>query len=264
MNKYFNKENKELIDIAKINAEIYNTATPFPSISFNNFFNPDFLDLVLDEFPDLSEKKSSRKHSLPTQIKFGGGEELFGPETKNLLYYLNSAPFLIFLQTLTGIDETLIGDPYFVGGGLHEHKRKGLLKVHADFNVHPTLKLNRRLNLLVYLNKNWKEEYGGHFELWNRNMTKCEKRILPAFNTMAIFSTTDFSFHGLPDPLNCPEDMSRKSIALYYYTNGRPENEVIKGQEDHSTLFQERKNIKNNTSKYIDDSIKKVISIFKK
>ena len=156
------------------------------------------------------------------------------------MHYLNSEPFLEFLQILTGIQEPLISDPYFVGAGQHEIKKGGLLKVHADFNKHPTLHLDRRINVLVYLNKDWKEEYGGCFELWNEDMSKCGKKILPYFNRIAIFNTTDFSYHGHPDPLNCPEDRSRKSLALYYYSNGRPNHEINLGLENHSTLFKPR------------------------
>jgi hypothetical protein len=112
-----------------------------------------------------------------------------------------------------------------------------MLKVHADFNRHTRLQLDRRLNLLCYLNRDWREEYGGHLELWDREMKACVKRILPVFNRCVVFSTTDFSYHGHPDPLNCPKGWSRKSLALYYYTNGRPLDERS-GQ--HSTLFQLR------------------------
>ena len=114
------------------------------------------------------------------------------------------------------------------------------MKIHADFNKHRKSGLDRRLNVLVYLNKDWKDEYGGHFELWNREMTKCVKKVPPHFNTMAIFTTDDFSYHGLPNPLTCPPDRSRKSMALYYYSNGRPDYEINHGLEDHTTLFKER------------------------
>jgi hypothetical protein len=86
--------------------------------------------------------------------------------------------------------------------------------------------LDRRINVLVYLNENWEESYGGHFELWEKDMSKCAVRIAPIFNRMAIFSTTDYSWHGHPDELTCPPDRSRRSLALYYYTNGRPAEEI--------------------------------------
>ena len=112
-----------------------------------------------------------------------------------LLEFVKGCVFLEFLESLTGIDG-LIPDPYYEGGGLHPIVPGGFLKVHADFNWHKDLKLDRRLNVIVYLNRNWKEEYGGHLELWNREMTRCERRVLPIFNRCVIFSTTDFSYHG--------------------------------------------------------------------
>jgi Rps23 Pro-64 3,4-dihydroxylase Tpa1-like proline 4-hydroxylase len=141
-----------------------------------------------------------------------------------------------FLAILTGI-KGVIPDPYFVGGGLHQIKPGGKLAVHADFNHHEKLNLERRINVLIYLNKDWKEEYGGHFELWNKEMTRAEQKVLPVFNRCAIFSTTSISYHGHPNPLACPPDRTRKSIATYYYSNGRPEEEV---RDSHSTLFVRR------------------------
>ena len=106
--------------------------------------------------------------------------------------------------------------------------------MHADFNVHPKLKLDRRLNMLIYLNKDWREEYGGHLELWDQSGKTCRKRILPMFNRTVVFSTTDRSFHGHPHPLTCPPGMTRKSVSLYYYTAGRPPEERSVA---HDTLF---------------------------
>tara|TARA_B110001450_G_C17517800_1_gene439245 strand:- start:2 stop:859 length:858 start_codon:yes stop_codon:yes gene_type:complete len=241
MSEFLNETNKNLLEKARNHADEYKNASPFPNISFDNFFNPEYLNKVLDEFPDLSAIKESQKFANPKEIKLAGkGEQFFGSETKKLMHFLNSEPFLQFLQIITGIKEPLISDPYFLGGGQHEIKKDGLLKVHADFNKHPKLDLDRRINVLVYLNKDWKEEYGGNFELWNQDMSMCEKKILPIFNRMAIFSTTDFSYHGHPDPLNCPENRSRKSVALYYYSNGRPSYEINQGLEKHSTLFKAR------------------------
>ncbi len=236
-----NDKFKDLLRLAESNKEKYQAAEPFAHIVYDDFFNETFLNEVLNEFPDLAVV-GGRKFEDKLQVKFAGqGEKYFGENTKRLMHFLNSEPFINFLQVLTGIDEPLIGDPYFLGAGQHEIKKGGLLKIHADFNIHDVLKLDRRINVLVYLNQDWKEEYGGHFELWDETMEKCREKILPHFNRLVIFSTTDFSYHGHPDPLNCPENMSRKSLALYYYSNGRPENEIIKGQEMHYTLFKDRK-----------------------
>lgn len=257
MRKYLKPVNIDLTTIAKLYANEYKAAEPFPNIHFRDFFDPAMLESVLNEFPDLSDRNSI-SYKNQKEIKLAGkGEQNFGDETRDLMHFLNSEPFLNFLQILTGIEETLTGDPYFSGGGQHEIKKGGLLKIHADFNKHPAFNLDRRINVLIYLNKDWKEEYGGHFELWDRKMEKCVKKIVPEFNTMAIFSTTDFSYHGHPDPLNCPPGMSRKSLALYYYSNGRPSEEINGSLEKHSTLFRERLN---NTDDKIAFKEEKVIN----
>jgi Rps23 Pro-64 3,4-dihydroxylase Tpa1-like proline 4-hydroxylase len=240
MHSYLHSAFQDLLAIAKQNKQRYASAAPFPYICFEHFFDPGFLNQVRDEFPDLATLNALHFNN-PNEKKFASkGDADFGPKTRELIYFLQSAPFLQFLQELTSIEEALLGDPYLIGGGLHEIKRGGLLKVHADFNKHSLTGLDRRLNVLIYLNRDWKEEYGGHFELWDKEMKVAQQRILPAFNTLAMFSTTDTSYHGHPDPLTCPEGESRKSIALYYYTNGRPATEVDSSQSDHSTLFRAR------------------------
>jgi hypothetical protein len=242
MNSYLSPSFQNLESVAtKFQAE-YQNNVPFPNIHFNDFFNAEFLDSVLAEF-NINEQRDSVFFNDTNQLKWSSkGESSFGENTRALIHFLHSEPFLIFLQNLTGIKETLLPDPYLIGGGLHEIKKDGFLKIHADFNKHPKTKLDRRINVLIYLNKEWKEEYGGHFELWNKDMTSCERKIKPDFNTLAIFSTSDFSYHGHPNPLLCPETMSRKSIALYYYSNGRPTQEIHSGLQDHGTLFKARKN----------------------
>ncbi|MFT7534146.1 MAG: hypothetical protein ACI85K_000091 [Hyphomicrobiaceae bacterium] len=216
--------------------ETYRTGAPFPHIAIDNFFPESVVDDVLGEFPkpdsdEWQEFKNARERKLATS-----NERHLGPATRRLIWEMNSQVFLEFLQILTGIDN-LIPDPMLSGGGLHQIVRGGKLGVHVDFNKHHQYQLDRRLNLLLYLNKDWEESYGGHFELWDREVTNCVQRVLPVFNRMAIFSTTEHSWHGHPDPLNCPEDMSRKSLALYYYTNGRPTNEEA---TEHSTVFKTR------------------------
>ncbi len=226
----------------------YQGGVPFPNIVIDDFFDDDFLSQVLAEFPDLSTKSDvskfdgyNEKKKLATK-----GEIHFGSSSKALAHYLNSEPFLQFLQELTGIKELLLPDPYFDGAGYHEIKPGGYLKVHADFNKHNASLLDRRINLLIYLNKDWQEDFGGYFELWNEDMTEASIKILPLFNRVAIFSTTSTSYHGHPDPLTCPPDRSRKSFALYYYTTGRPASEIPK--DNHSTLFVGRAGVKNDTT----------------
>ena len=136
---------------------------------------------------------------------------------RNFFGFMNSAPILQFLEGLTSI-EGLIPDPYFNGGGFHEIKSGGKLGVHADFRINEKLHLSRRLNLLIYLNKDWKTDFGGDLEIWNRAGSKCIKSIQPIFNRCVVFNTDATSYHGHPDPLNTPPEITRKSAALYYYT----------------------------------------------
>ena len=230
-------------DKEKIN---YLEAVPFPNIVFENFFNNQFLDEVLREFPDLSKIKESQNYNAKNEVKFSNKNYKNFPITiKSFIDFLNSDNFTSFLQKITSIKEKLLADPYLEGGGLHEIKSGGILKIHTDFNRHPFLDLDRRVNVLIYLNKDWKHSYGGHLELWNQKMTFCEKKISPVFNKMVIFSTTDFSNHGHPDPLVCPESISRKSIALYYFSKGRPENEISKKNIKNTTHFKSRSGFKN-------------------
>lgn len=224
----------KLEELAQKHHQAYVNGVPFPHAVFDDFLTEEFLDRVYWEFPK-PEEASWAKHYHEDSRKLAFNDETqMGEFTWLLLAQLNSSPFVKFLEKLTGI-EGLIPDPHFIGGGLHQIERAGFLNIHADFNKHEKLKLDRRLNLLLYLNKDWKEEYGGHLELWRPDTSGCEKSLLPIFNRCVIFSTTDFSFHGHPKPLNCPADQTRKSLALYYYSNGRPAEEV---SPSHSTLYQ--------------------------
>lgn len=218
-------------------ADRYRRATPFPHIVLDDLFPAEELEKVLAEFPSPQQTEWVRFDSS-TEKKLGFHHEKsdVSDTIRRFLWQLNSFEMLEFLETLTGISG-LIPDPYFGGGGLHQIERGGFLKVHADFNWHPKLRLDRRLNLLVYLNKDWKEEYGGHLELWDAEMKQAVRSILPLFNRTVIFSTTDVSFHGHPKPLNCPPGVTRKSASLYYYTSGRPEEEK---SAPHDTIFRKR------------------------
>lgn len=230
-------DHRQLQNLALKHQEQYRSAAPFPHIVLDGVLPSEALDCVLNEFPD-DHNGIWRKYNNYNENKLEcQGEEKLSESISLILYQFNSAPFLQFLETLTGIDK-LISDPYFFGGGLHMIQRGGKLGIHADFSRHNRLPLERRLNVLIYLNKDWLEAYGGQLELWNQNMTRCVQRISPAFNRMVIFTITDWAFHGHPEPLACPPGLSRKSIALYYYTVGRPRDELIKGKT--STLFMPR------------------------
>ncbi len=226
----------QLQSLAERLQEKYKSASPFPHIVIENFLPQSVADRVLSEFPDPNDIEWQRFKSK-TETKLATNVDAHMKSmTRHLLAQFNSAAICGFLEKLTGI-EGMIPDPHFMGGGLHQIQRGGFLKMHADFNWHARLRLDRRINLIVYFNKDWDESYGGHLELWDEKMDHCVEKVLPLFNRCVIFNTTSTSFHGHPNPLTCPEGRTRKSMALYYYTQGRPEEEK---RESHSTLFQER------------------------
>jgi len=215
----------------------YRDREPFPYALFDDAFDAQVLEEIILEFDQAADSwhefntRYEKKHQQSI-------EEKLGPTTRQFIHNLNSGPFLDFLEELTGI-EGLIPDPHLTGGGLHRIPRGGKLGVHVDFNVHKRMGVYRRINVIVYLNKNWREEYGGELELWSRKQGRCVERILPAFNRMVIFNTTSESFHGHPNPLNCPDGVHRMSLALYYYTANDSGNQKKKA---HSTLFLNEKN----------------------
>tara|TARA_B100000242_G_scaffold239423_1_gene179390 strand:+ start:363 stop:1199 length:837 start_codon:yes stop_codon:yes gene_type:complete len=236
----FNFRGQTFEELAKNLQKEYISARPFPHLIIDNAIEVEYLNEVLNEFPDLSsqvgEGVSRQKSKYKTNNKFATsrGGKMLGEKARNLLHYLNSSEFIDFLQIITGLEESIIPDSHFLGGGYHEIKSGGFLKMHIDFSIHPETKLDRRLNLLLYLNKEWEEEYGGHFSLMDFKTKKITKKILPIFNRMVIFNTNDYTYHGHPDPLNISNHKSRKSLALYYYSNGRPESE---SQRNHNNKF---------------------------
>lgn len=235
--RYFSDSFLNVFENPGDRAAAYMAAQPYPYAIFDDVFRPERLREVAGEFPDLSTRTKTEVFDNTNEKKIASvGEDQFGEHSLALMHFLNSLPFLQFLERLTSIPH-LIPDPHFLGGGFHEIKPGGFLKVHVDFNKHYGNRLDRRLNVLVYLNENWQDSYGGHFEMWSSDMSRCVQRVLPVFNRMVVFSTVPGSYHGHPDPLTCPPDRSRRSLALYYYTNGRPETEV---SDAHSTVWKAR------------------------
>ncbi|WP_285764353.1 2OG-Fe(II) oxygenase [Biformimicrobium ophioploci] len=225
-------DREQCIELGEKNHDTYETASPFRHIVLDDFLPSDLLARVIKEFPDRQKGRFSNSQS---KLKTGYQLEMISsPFITNLFYALNSSQFLSFLESLTGIDG-LISDPHYGGGGLHETARGGHLSIHADFNLHQKLNLWRRLNLILYLNEDWLPEYGGDLELWSKDMSECDIRVQPTFGRAVIFNTTEESWHGHPEPLNCPENRYRRSLALYYYT--APRNFSIK---KHTTIFRSR------------------------
>jgi hypothetical protein len=214
--------------------DAYASAKPFRHAVIDDFLPAPLLSRVVAEFP---RRKPGRFANPQSNLKTG--YQLDAIESRfitNLLYALNSAQFLRFLEAMTGV-AGLVPDPYYLGGGLHETARGGHLSIHADFNLHDTLRLIRRHNLILFLNDGWREEWGGALELWDAEMTAARQSVLPVMGRAVVFDTDEHSYHGHPEPLQAPEGVMRRSIALYYYTApDRPLEAVRK----YTTQFQIR------------------------
>ncbi|MBS1654498.1 MAG: 2OG-Fe(II) oxygenase [Bacteroidetes bacterium] len=197
----------------------YQHAEPYPHIVLENFLNPAVLDECIDEFNKLNETDGWINYVHFNENKKGLNKlDTLPPTIKRTINELNSPEFLQFLSKLTGIPN-LMKDDLLEGGGLHQSRKGGYLNIHADFTVHPHHRhWQRRVNVLVYLNKGWQDDWGGKLELWDRKMEACREKVLPVYNRCVIFNTDADSYHGHPEPMTCPEDAHRRSIALYYYT----------------------------------------------
>lgn len=197
--------------------EKYTSAKPFPHIAIDDFVPASMLELCLAEFPSKPDPESRSFDREQERYKTSFNPDYLSPRLRSFFYSLNSRPFVQFLENLSGI-KGLIPDPFYMGGGFHETRTGGHLDVHVDFNMHKPMHLERRLNILIYLNRDWRIDYGGGLELWDEKMENCIEKISPDFGRCVVFSTSGDSYHGHPEPVNHPDGKPRRSIALYYYT----------------------------------------------
>lgn len=223
--------------IGEQHSERYCFEEPFPHIVLDHFLPEEVARTALDHFP-----KESLKSDRVFEMGYAGQHKRqilpaeCDAEARSLFHFFNSQPMLAFLEGLTAIPG-LIPDPYFAGGGYHATSRGGKLGVHADFRVNEQLHLHRRINVIVYLNEHWEDDWGGHLELWDRDMSRKCAEVAPLFNRCVVFNTDATSYHGHPDPLNTPEGVLRRSIALYYYTASK---EIYNEVPNTSTMYHAR------------------------
>ncbi len=214
-----------------------------PWFKIDNFLKADFADACADAFPTYDQVQTmgvtftnineKGKFQVTDSSKFPG-------PLKQLNDLLNGKDLLELFEHVTGIP-SLLPDEKLVGGGLHATGARGHLDVHLDFNMLRDRGWHRRLNILVYMNKGWKEEWGGEFELWNEDVTKRHEKFLPIFNRCVMFNTNNVSYHGV-NAVKCPEGQARKSFAAYYYTKEAPAdfNEPPSNGQFHDTIFKAR------------------------
>ena len=235
--KEFANKAAELIEKTKSNGTYFQS--PFQHCHIDNFFDEDFANSLENNFPSLDDPIWEKSNDENIEIKYRTNfkSEFDVPDDLIPAFrILNSSIVLKSISNVFGIPK-LMPDPYYTGGGLNVTAKGGLLDVHVDGNYHDASGLNRRINVILYLNQGWQDGWGGEFGLYNETGEKLEKKIEPIFNRLMIFDTHDKSFHGLPDPLNFPEGKNRKSIILYYYTKERRPSDQDQFDKPHSALW---------------------------
>jgi len=203
-------------EAAQTIAETYQAKEPYPHGCVDDFLPPEILDRVLEDLKELPTADHSFDRAQE-RLKSSYVPERLPSYTRSLFYFFNSRPFIQFVEEMTGI-QGLIPDPYFSGAGIHVVANGGHLDIHADFNHLKKINVERRVNILIYLNKDWKDEYGGALEIWDKKVENRISKFTPHFNRMCCFNTGSDTFHGNPEPVNNPNGTPRRSIALYYYT----------------------------------------------
>ncbi|HEY8155852.1 MAG TPA: 2OG-Fe(II) oxygenase [Myxococcota bacterium] len=191
-------------------------ARPFPHVVIEEFLPQATADRVRAEFEETREGWDLYHHYNENKLAVSSLDPL-GPHTRALFDALQSRRFVDLVERLTGIED-LVSDPDLDGAGLHKIEPGGFLNVHTDFLAHGKNRTwSRQVNLLLYFNRGWRPEWNGDLELWDADVTRCERSIAPLFNRCVLFHTAEKSYHGHPHRLACPEGETRKSIALYYF-----------------------------------------------
>jgi hypothetical protein len=218
--------------------ETVRAAKPFPHFSVDGFLDEAFADRVLEAFPSYHEAVQMGR--LFSAVNEKGKVQVtdanrFAEPVAQLNQALAAPEFLDLLSYVFEIPR-LLADEELVGGGIHQTGPRGHLDVHIDFNYLRERDLHRRLNILLYFNKDWPEEWGGNIELWDKDVKVCHHSFAPVFNRCVVFETSEISYHGVT-AVRCPEGRSRKSFAAYYYTKEAPASWT---GEEHTTIFRAR------------------------
>lgn len=209
----------DLEALAAERAPGYAAGKPFPHGCFDGVFSDELLRSAASEFPSGYDWKDAKLPDKSPKKKIATSYDELGPYTKHLFNLLTSSPFVRFVEEVTGVPR-LIPDPHLHNGGLHEYTTGGALELHTDYNYSPGLRLYRRINLLLYLNTGWEDDWGGDLQLWDRNLTTSVS-FPPRFNRMVLAQVLPDGLHGVGE-IKCPEGETRKSVALWYYTSQLP------------------------------------------
>ncbi len=200
---------------------------PFKFCILENFLPLQYADRIYKELRQVEINDDWYKYDSPFEKKRSTDSwTLFPPNVSHFLMSTLTGPFIKNIEEQMGMTG-LVADGNLRGGGIHIQERDSFLGIHADMQIHPSLKLYRRVNAILFMNKEWAPEWNGNLEFWDSTMTECKKKIEPRFNRMVLFETHANSFHGMPDKVMCPETHRRMSLATYFWSATVPENMPI-------------------------------------
>lgn len=197
-------------------SEQYKHNVPFSHVLLKNFFREEYIQRLLLKFPKVDD--TWYKYDNPLERKYALNKFDDLPEYSDIFNTLQSPEFVQLVSKITGISN-LENDPHLHGAGIHFYPPNGKLDMHLDYSIHPLSGKERRVNLIIYLNRDWKQEWNGDIQLWNSDFTEPVKKYYPEYNTAILFRTNDLSYHGLPSQIKCPDDIGRQSLAIYYVSD---------------------------------------------
>lgn len=239
--------------------EQFINAKPFEHIVIDNFLQNVFAEKIYNEFPENFSNWHKYYNPLEVKYAFDNLSEM-GENTQKLFSCFASSQFTNIIANVSNI-HNIEYDPYLHGAGLHAHPRNGRLNIHLDYEQHPVLiNKERRLNIILFITKDWKEEWHGDNQLWNNEATECIVKTHIKFNRAILFKTNDISWHGLPEKIACPEGMYRKSIAYYYISDLVSKADTNKYGNDGSGHRTKATYIQNPNEQY-NDKIQQLIKI---
>ena len=208
--KYFGKWINK-IDVLK---EEFSNGLPYENIIIDNFLDETYAEKLYHSFPNNYD--NWYKYENPIEVKYAYDNiDKLSKDLKDYFYILSSDLITNIFRKITNIED-LEYDEYLHGAGLHSHPRNGRLNIHLDYEKHPYSGKERRINIILFLSKDWNPLWNGQNELWNTKATECIKQTDIIFNRAIIFKTNDISWHGLPEKIMCPNNVFRKSLAYYY------------------------------------------------
>jgi hypothetical protein len=234
----------------------YSLGQPYPHVVIDDLFDAEILDRIVAEFPKSEDRDWliwNTQHETKATSRGIAGLPMF---TQIFSLWLNSSDFIEEIKKITGIDD-LVPDPLFFGAGLHEMHRDGWLEIHSDYTKHPVLPLIRRINLLIYLNRDWDASWGGDLELWDNANPKQKTGYPCYFNRTIIFPTTSKTLHGVPNRLSCPPERSRKLLSIYYWSPASAsveEGTQVKWASEQNLLMKTKRKLRNVANKLNRDS----------